>query len=246
MRTPISDGPRERLLKHGSSILSDIELLTALLGVGTRQHPVVRVSEQLLEKFGGLRGLARVPTLHLLTQHGLGPAMATRLAAALEYGRRALTPERAPRKLSDARDVFAFVAPQLAGLRRENFHVLALNARGVLLRQARVAEGSIDFCAVDPREVFALALHAGASGVVLVHNHPSGDPKPSSADVQLTERLCQGGQLLHIAVLDHVVIGDGRYFSFREQGLLRAMADSRPLRAFPGGSETAKAQIEPS
>ncbi|MFP2911356.1 RadC family protein, partial [Pyxidicoccus sp. 3LFB2] len=145
---------------------------------------------------------------------------AAQVLAALELGRRAQRAvERRP-KLRTPKEIHGYLAPKLATLRREVFHVLCFNARNVLVHDARVAEGTMNACPVDPREVFAAALTSRATAIVLAHNHPSGDPEPSVQDLALTRHLVAASQLLNIKVLDHVVVGDGAYVSMLERGLL--------------------------
>lgn len=210
------DGARERLFRLGASALTDSELLGVLMGPGARTQELV---EALLEAGGGLKALYLKDPLELCELPGLGPVRVSQMLAALELGRRAQrATERRPR-LRNPRDIYGYLAPTLSALRREVFHVLCFNARNTLLHDARVAEGTMHTCPVDPREVFAVALGARASGIVLAHNHPSGDPEPSAQDVSLTVQLCEAGKLLGIKVLDHVVVGDGSFVSMAERGL---------------------------
>ncbi|XXF79821.1 DNA repair protein RadC [Myxococcaceae bacterium GXIMD 01537] len=209
-------GTRERLFRLGASALTDPELLGVVLGPGARTR---RLTEALLEGRGGLKGLYQRDPLELCGQ--LGPPRVARLLAALELGRRARRATEKRPRLRDPRDIYRYLEPTLGALRREVFHVLSFNARNTLLHDARVAEGTPNTCPVDPREVFAAALGARATAVVLAHNHPSGDPEPSAQDVSLTARLCAAGRLLGIHVLDHVVVGDAGFVSMAERGYLR-------------------------
>ncbi|MDY7228982.1 RadC family protein [Hyalangium rubrum] len=210
---------RERLFKLGASALTDLELLSVLLEVGPRTQGL---AESLLPYGGGLKALLLKDPLELCSQPRLGPARAAQLVAALELGRRAQrTTERRPR-LRTPKEIHAYLAPWLSALRREVFHVLCFNPRNVLLADVRVAEGTMNTCPVDPREVYAAALTTRATAIVLAHNHPSGDPEPSVQDVGLTVQLVEAGRLLGIKVLDHLVLGDGAYVSLMERGLLEA------------------------
>ncbi len=210
------DGTRERLFRLGASALTDSELLSVLTGPGPRAQ---EFADSLLEAGGGLKALYLKDPLELCELPGLGPVRVAQMLAALELGRRAQrATERRPR-LRNPRDIYGYLAPTLSALRREVFHVLCFNARNTLLHDARVAEGTMNTCPVDPREVFAPALGSRASGIVLAHNHPSGDPEPSAQDVSLTVQLCEAGRLLGIKVLDHVVVGDGSFVSMAERGL---------------------------
>jgi DNA repair protein RadC len=174
----------------------------------------------VLEASGGLRALCSEDLAQLSTLEALGRRRAAILLAALELTRRAQTaPERRPRLLGP-RGIYEHLLPALSHLPREVFHVLSFNPRGLLLRDKRVAIGTVDTCPVDPREIFAEALAARATSVVLAHNHPSGDPQPSTQDLSLTRQLAEGGRLLGIQVADHLILGQGSYFSFLEHRLL--------------------------
>ena len=212
------DSPRERLFRLGATALTDPELLSVLLGARSRA-----LAEALLAPRGGLKALVQKDPRELCARPGMGAVRTAQVLAALELGRRAQrTPEKRPR-LRSPREIHAYLAPELSALRREVFHVLCFNARNVLLHDARVAEGTINACPVDPREVFAAALAVRATAIVLAHNHPSGDPEPSRQDIHLTAQLIEAGRVLNIKVLDHVVVADGTYASLLERGELRAL-----------------------
>jgi DNA repair protein RadC len=216
-RAPSLDEVRERLFRLGSAALTDLELLSVLLGSGAR---VSGLAEELLSHSGGLKALLLKDPLELCAQPRLGPARAAQVLAALELGRRAQrATERRPR-LRTPREIYGYLVPTLSALRREVFHVLCFNPRNVLLADVRVAEGTMNTCPVDPREVYAAALTTRATAIVLAHNHPSGDPEPSMQDISLTVQLAEAGRLLGIKVLDHLVLGDGNYVSLMERGLL--------------------------
>jgi DNA repair protein RadC len=205
------EAARERLFRLGAEALTDPELVGVLWGG--------RIGAGLVPE-GGLKALVQEDPRELSARPGVGPVRAARWMAALELGRRAQrVAERRPR-LRTPREISAYLAPRLGALRREVFHVLCFNARNVLLLDARVAEGTINACLVDPREVFAAAITARATAIVLAHNHPSGDPEPSAQDLSLTRQLFEAGRLLGIKVLDHVVVGDGAYASLMERGEL--------------------------
>ncbi len=232
---PQGEGPRERLLRLGAAALTEPDLLAVLLGTGVRGCAVESLARALLEAAGGLRALRQLDPHELCGMRGLGPARGARVLAALELGRRAaLAPETRARYVSP-RELHAYLAPRLAGLRKEVFHVLAFNTRNVLLADVRVAEGTNTACPVDPREVFATALSRRAAAIVLAHNHPSGDCEPSEQDLQLTRQLCQGGHVLGVRVLDHMVLGDGGYCSLLERGWMPAPAEVASWSAHGGG-----------
>jgi DNA repair protein RadC len=215
------DGPvqalRERLVSS-PGVLDDAELLGLLFG--GRGRTVRGLGESLLAAAGGLRALACMEASELATAAGLGRERAAQVLAALELARRAhLAPDGRPR-LRTAGEVYRYLAPRIALLRHEVFHVLSFNTRNVLLADARVAEGTTDACTVDPREVFRAVLAARATAVIFAHNHPSGDPEPSAEDIALTRRLASAGTLMGIEILDHIVLGAGRFVSLKERGLL--------------------------
>jgi DNA repair protein RadC len=213
--------PRERLLQVGPGGMSDAELLSLLLGGGSRGTGAFATASALLRRFEGLGGLARAHVCDLRDESGVGVAKAALLASALELGRRSTGPRSDRPALRTPEEVDALYRPQLAHLPTEEFHVACLDLRHRLLRDARVASGGITACALHPREVFAPAVREGAVGLVLVHNHPSGDPSPSAEDVQLTARLQRAGEVLGIKVLDHVVIASDGFASLHQRGHLR-------------------------
>ncbi|WP_257454230.1 RadC family protein [Archangium lipolyticum] len=226
-----AESPRERLFRLGAAALTDPELLSVLLGSGSRTRAL---AEALLATSGGLKALVQRDPRELCTR--MGPARTAQMMAALELGRRAQrVTERRPR-LRTPKEIHAYLAPHLSALRREVFHVLCFNARNVLLLDARVAEGTINACPVDPREVFAAAISSRATAIVLAHNHPSGDPEPSGQDLGLTAQLIEAGRVLGIKVLDHVVVGDGTYTSMLERGELPLLgAETRGPWSMEGG-----------
>ena len=216
-KLPEAECPRERLFRLGASALTDPELLSVVLGAGSRTRAL---AQALLAPRGGLKALVQQDPRQLCAHPGMGQGRTAQLMAALELGRRAQrVTERRPR-LRTPKEIYTYLAPTLSALRREVFHVLCFNARNVLLHDARVAEGTINACPVDPREVFAAAITSRATAIVLAHNHPSGDPEPSGQDLGLTAQLIEAGRVLGIKVLDHVVVGDGTYTSLLERGEL--------------------------
>jgi len=228
------EGPRERLARMGASALTDPELLMVLLGTGTRQHPVHELAQSLLDMRGGLKALVLLPPSELSALPGLGLARAARVLAALELGRRVQRKQEERPRLHNATEVYQYLRPVLSALRKEVFHVLSFNSRNILLHDARVAEGTMNACPVDPREVFSAALAAKATAIVLAHNHPSGDPEPSAQDLALTAQIVDGGRLLGIKVLDHLVVGDGTFTSMMERRLMsRGGFEGRPLNSRP-------------
>lgn len=218
---PETERPRERLLAQGSQTLTDAQLLAILLRVGRHRCSAVQVGMDILDRLGGLAGLAQCGIEELCAVPGVGTAKAAQLKAALELGKRALAgPLTKGAKITSSRELFTHYHPALRDLRHEIFKVVLLDAKHAILRDATVSAGSLTLSIVHPREVFTLAVKESAAAVIFLHNHPSGDPTPSQEDRVLTARLVSAGQLLGIQVLDHLVVGDGNYVSFADQGWL--------------------------
>jgi DNA repair protein RadC len=231
-RWPLSERPRERLLRNGPVALSDAQLLAILLRAGRKGVSAVEVAMDLLQQLDGLQGLSNRSVEELCRISGVGPAKAAQLKAAIELGKRVLaTPLSSGTKIASSADLFHHYYPLLRDLRHEVFKVVLLDAKHAIIREATVSEGSLTVSIVHPREVFNLAVRESAAAVIFVHNHPSGDPSPSEEDRVLTTRLVAAGELLGIQVLDHLVIGDGRYTSFADQGWV---SRDQPARAASG------------
>jgi DNA repair protein RadC len=218
---PVLERPRERLRALGPAALSSRELLALLIGSGPEGRSALDVAGDLLRNAGSVRRLAVAPPVEMEQVAGVGPAVSARVAAALELGRRmAAETSRERVRIQGAGDVYDRCAPELRDRVQEEFHVLLLNTQHAVTRDVLVTRGTLDTSVVHPRDVFRHAILESAASVILVHNHPSGDPTPSPEDRALTGQLVLAGELLGISVLDHVVVGDGRYVSFREAGLL--------------------------
>ena len=218
---PLHERPRELLLQKGAQGLTDAQLLAILLRMGKRKSSAVEVAMDVLTRLDGLRGLANRSREELCAVPGIGPAKAAQILAALELGKRALaTPLTADLRIRGSQDIFQHYYPMLRDTRHELFKALLLDAKHRLIRDLTVSEGSLTASIVHPREVFNLAVRESAAAVIFVHNHPSGDPQPSEEDHALTRRLMEAGEILGIRVLDHIVIGDGRYVSFADEGWL--------------------------
>lgn len=211
---PNRDRPRERLRRTGAPTLTDADLLILLIGSGTAHAPADAVARRLLERFETLARLASADVSVLESVPGVGRATAARLVAALEVGRRVSVGETwSGASIRGPADVFRIMGPRLRDRPQEEFHALLLNTRHRLLRSVLVTRGILDASLIHPREVFRLAVGEGAAGVILVHNHPSGDPTPSSEDRAVTRQLADAGRTLGIPVLDHVVVAQGGYAS---------------------------------
>lgn len=220
---PEDERPREKLLKRGVSALSDAELLALVLRTGDAAagKSAIDLGRELLERFNGnLRELAQAEIHELQQIKGLGPAKATSVKAAFALGSRfqARKLETLERFTSPAQ-VFDFFHHELRDSRKELFLALLLDGKNRITRKVQISQGSLNQSIVHPREVFAPAVRESAAAVIFIHNHPSGDPAPSREDREITRRLKEAGDLLGIRVLDHIIIGDGSYFSFVESGL---------------------------
>lgn len=219
---PSTERPRERLRSLGAQALSTTELLATLLGSGNQGASAITCAHEIFEQSGGSLGrLAAMPFATLTRVRGVGQARAAAVQAALELGRRMTGEAReAGQPLRGPRDVAAAFAPRLQDAPVEEFHVAILDAQHRLERDVLVTRGLLNSSLVHPREVFREAIAERAAAVILVHNHPSGDPTPSAEDRAVTEQLVAAGRLLDIPVHDHVIVGRGRYVSFAEAGLL--------------------------
>ena len=224
----VSDRPQERLEKLGPAALSDTELLAMLLRSGSKGHNVITIAQRLIAEAGSLAALVKWNESEFRRLTGIGRVKALQLVTVMEIARRVLA------KGTDAEAVFnrpelvlAHFHPQIAGLAVEKFWVLCLNRKNRLLKQVEITSGTATSSLAHPREVFREAIRQGATAVVCVHNHPSGDPAPSAADVQVTRQLREAARAVDIELLDHVIVGraaadpQGRgYYSFRESGVL--------------------------
>jgi DNA repair protein RadC len=205
---PNADRPRERLAEHGPDALRNADLLAILLRTGLKGRSAIQVAEELVARFGQLKGLATASLDELCTVKGVGRDKAVTLKAAFTLAQRMARELHADLPVMDAPEkVAALLRDEVREHEVEHFHALLLNTRRRLIRREMLSKGTLDSTVVHPREVFRGAIAANASAVVLVHNHPSGDPQPSEADIRITRDLIRAGQLLRIEVLDHVILG---------------------------------------
>ncbi|MHB1400042.1 MAG: RadC family protein [Trichloromonadaceae bacterium] len=220
---PAEERPREKLLQRGAEALTDAELLALVLRTGdaTAQTSAVDQARLLLGRFGGLRQLACVGTSELCELKGIGPAKAAELQAVFQLARRfAATELRPGDRFTCAEEVFRHYHERLRDRKKEVFFSLLLDSKNRIIREVQVSEGSLTASIVHPREVFAPVVRESAAAVLFVHNHPSGDPTPSREDLELTTRLREAGTLMGVRVLDHIIVGSGRYVSFADRGLM--------------------------
>jgi len=215
------DRPREKMILKGKFALSDAELLAILLSSGTRNKTAVELAQELLAYYqNDLNTLSSLQVKDLCRFKGLGPVKAIGIVAALELGRRKRLTETPVLKINSSRDAFEYMSPVLMDLRHEEFWILLLNRNNRIIRRERISQGGMSGTVVDAKHVFKIALQELASSIVLAHNHPSGNQKPSEPDIQLTRQLVQAGKFLDLPVCDHLIISANSYFSFADEGML--------------------------
>lgn len=218
---PHEERPRERMMQYGAEALSHTELLAILLRTGTKRESAVHLAGKILKECGSLRNLLDMSMNELTAIKGIGPAKAVQLRAGIELGRRIVRSGQGEivtvRKPQDAAN---YVMEELRYLKKEHFVCLFLNTKNHIIARETLSVGTLNASLVHPREVFRAAVKAGSASIICVHNHPSGDPMPSPEDITLTKRLVEAGELMGIEVLDHLVIGDGRFISLKEHGYM--------------------------
>jgi len=214
---PPGERPRERLLENGPHSLTDAELLAVILRTGRAGKSAVDLGRETIRKHGSLRSLSRRDAGELSRDSGFGPAKAAAIVAAFELGRRAAAESEKPRaRFRSSADVAAHFLPLTRGLKREVFRVLMLDSAHRIMGTRTITVGTLNLAVVHPREAFRAAVVESAAALVLMHNHPSGDPSPSEEDIRLTRQFVRAGEDLGIPVLDHVILGEGRHYSFAD------------------------------
>lgn len=218
---PLEDRPRERMLQYGAGALSHAELLAILLRTGTVSESAIHLASRILSESGGLRSLVDMSKDQLTQIKGIGDAKALQIQAGIELGRRLAKSAFTERvTIRSPKDIADLVSEDLRYLQKEHFVCLFLNTKNHLLAQETLSMGSLNASIVHPREVFRAAIKRSSASIICVHNHPSGDPTPSPEDIALTHRLVEAGSIIGIEVLDHVIIGDQRFLSLKEQGFM--------------------------
>jgi DNA repair protein RadC len=217
-----SDRPREKLLEKGRGLLSDAELIAILIGSGTVKESAVELARRLLDLAGNsLAELARLDVHELMKIKGVGPAKAVSVMAALELAnRRMATPAKQKPRVTSSSDAFHILKAELCDASYEVFWMLLLNRANRLLSKVQISEGGFSGTVADPKKIFKMALERKASSIILAHNHPSGNLKPSEADIRLTRKLKSAGEMLDLPVLDHIIAGEQGYYSFSDEGTL--------------------------
>lgn len=216
------DQPREKLLNLGRKALTDAELIAILIGSGSRNETAVDLSKRILASVDNhLVKLARLEVQDLKKFNGIGEAKAISIVAALELGRRRKgTDKKVNTKITSSQDAYQALLPKLQDLSTEEFWILLLNRQNEIIELKQVSQGGVAGTVVDPKVIFKIALQALASGIILSHNHPSGNLKPSKADLDITKKLKTAGQSLEINVLDHLIISEQGYYSFADEGIM--------------------------
>lgn len=222
---PVSERPYEKLEKLGAEMLSDAELLAIIIKTGNKNETSISLAQRILKQNtddGGMTFLHNISLEQLRDISGIGRVKAIQIKAVMELSKRIASTFSVDKRLSvkSPGDVAAMLMEEMRHLKKEVFKVVLLNTKNHVLKSINISVGSLSASIVHPREAFVEAIKAGSSGVIFVHNHPSGDPEPSSEDIETTRRLVNGGELLGIKVLDHIIIGDGRFISLKEKGLI--------------------------
>ena len=218
---PESERPSERLLRYGPETLSNAELLAVILRCGTKKENIITLCSNLLQKSGGLNGLLSITSEEIIDIHGFGSAKAAQIISISEIYRRFKSYKSGDEyKITQPKDAADFVMEEMRNLKQERLRVIMLSTKNLVLSVKDVSIGSLNSSIVHPREVFCEAIKKNSASIIICHNHPSGDATPSSEDINVTKRLKECGKLIGIDLLDHIIIGDGKYISLKEKGIL--------------------------
>lgn len=218
---PRAERPRERFEQYGPEALSTYELLAIILGNGIKGESVLLVAQRILKAFHNLKGLSRASIEELSGIKGIGLARAVQIKAIFELGKRIEQNQDAKIVISNPADVAKLVGPRLNHKLKEHFLLLSLDVRNTVKRISEISVGILDSSLIHPREVFKEAIQSLASSIVLVHNHPSGDPEPSETDIDVTKKMIEAGSVIGIKVLDHIITAHQRFYSFQENGFIK-------------------------
>lgn len=216
---PSNEKPREKLIKNGPSFLTDSELLAILLGSGNKKQDVLSLSNKLLNDYN-LKILSRIGISRIAKEYGIGEAKACQICACFELGRRASSFTEKNTPIKNARDLVKLLIPEMSSLKQEELRAIYLNSRNKIIKMKIIFVGSLNESIINQREILKLALEENADSIILVHNHPSGDPNPSMSDIEATQEMIKSAEILNIPLVDHIIIGDKKYFSFKEKGLI--------------------------
>ncbi len=221
---PLEERPREKLLMHGAASLSDTELLAVLLRTGTASVSVLHLAEEVLAKYRdkGLSAMMYMAPQEIASIHGIGMAKAATIIASVELGRRlSVRASEKIERIDSPEDAAKYVMPLLRFERREHFLVLLLDIRNRIIAMPTISIGGLTASIAEPREIFREAIQHSAASIILIHNHPSGDPAPSQEDIYLTKRMMKAGDLMGIPILDHVILGDDNFVSLKVEGMIK-------------------------
>ncbi|MBN1338276.1 MAG: DNA repair protein RadC [Bacteroidales bacterium] len=216
------DRPREKMMQHGKHALADAELIAILIGSGSRNESAVDLARRILhEANNNLIDLSRMSIADLTRFKGMGQAKAISIVAALELGKRRRGAEiLEKRKISSSADVFNYFQSLIGDSLYESFFILLLNRANKIIKSVFISEGGLAGTVADPKKIFRFALESSASNIILCHNHPSGNVQPSDADIKLTKKLKQAGEMLDMPIIDHIILGENGYYSFADEGTL--------------------------
>lgn len=215
---PLEERPRERLIKYGPKALSNSELLAIILRNGSKKENVLELSKRLLKE-DNIKSLSRKRINSLKNNLGIGTAKACQIIACFELGRRlAAFKDTSTPMINNVQDIAKIFMVEMSSLKKEHFKGIFLDSRKRIIKDETIFIGSLNASIIHPREIFQVALEEGSAAVILLHNHPSGNPEPSDDDIKITKQLVKAGEILGIEVLDHIIIGNKKYFSFREKG----------------------------
>ena len=213
---PIDGRPRERFIKHGASALSDAELMAIILRTGTKNENVIDMSNRLIAE-KGLDKIFECSLEELQEIKGIGPSKAMQLLSMAELGKRYTNSKQPVKRITNAKDIFDLFHERLKNEKQEHFYIVLLSTKNHIVGEHLVAKGVLDSAILEPREVFRPAIKGAASRIILIHNHPSGDPSPSDEDIDVTKKLIDAGNVINIKVLDHVIVGNGKWWSWVEK-----------------------------
>jgi len=216
---PIDEQPREKLIKQGPKYLADSELLAIILRVGNKGKNVIELSREILQRFS-IRDLSEIDYSQIIKFNGIKKAKAAQVIACFELARRLAEYKSDSLVIKSSKDIAEMLIPELRYKKKEHLMGIYLDNRNKIIRKETVSIGTVDTSLIHPREIFMPAIESGAKSVIIVHNHPSGNPTPSKEDIMVTKKIINAGELLGIEIIDHIIIGDNEYSSFKDKGIL--------------------------
>ncbi len=217
---PKQERPRERVISQGASSLNNIELIAIVIGTGSKKEDVLSLSSRILRKYN-LDELSNVTVSELRKIFGINDAKACKIVATIELGKRIISYSDRTKKITSPQEIVSLLLPKMKNLKKEILKAIYLDSKAKIIKQETISIGGTNINSVEPKHIFNPAIRHSASFIILVHNHPSGDPTPSKPDVMLTRQIKKSGKLLGIRLLDHIIIGNKNYISFREENLLK-------------------------